>query len=283
MDNVDWIRRCPRLVELNWNLIRRRSPVRSLIVELKRSTWPSLSCLRLEYSIHTDNEFSDLITALPRLESLVILRSTFGPLSLASLKAHPEFQELRTFSVVDCDGFTGAMAQAVLEQCPSLELFAVPFITALDIAREDSRSWACSETLRSLSIFIHCGPHDIVESRQKVFDQLNRLSRLQSLDLGEGPVFRLPNQIRDASYRANTLSLSLASVDGGLANLAGLTWLRYFRFQHTSQLPLGKNEVYWILDHWKNLDEVDGQFTNTGILQSSLRDIFHQHGIVFRG
>ncbi|KAF9155416.1 hypothetical protein BG015_009973 [Linnemannia schmuckeri] len=280
-DHVDWIRRCPRLVHLAWNLVGRWSPVERLIVELKNTTWPSLSSLRLEQSMHTDKNFSDLVASLSHLRILELAQSTFGPLSFAALMAHPQIQNLHTFSVLGCDGFTGAMAQAVLEQCPTLDTFAAPFISVHDVAHEESQPWACVHTLRNLAIYITCGPRSTIESRQKMFDQLGLLSRLIRLDLGAHRLSQLPVQTRTRFItHESTLSLKLSSDNGGLTNFARLTQLRHFSFQQTPQ-SLGMKEVQWVLDHWTNLGKIVGQFTNIDIPFSRLFDLFQRNGIAY--
>ncbi|KAF9549843.1 hypothetical protein EC957_002413 [Mortierella hygrophila] len=280
-DHVEWIRRCPRLVHLAWNLVGRWSPVKRLVTELKKNTWPSLSSLRLEQSMHTDKDFSDLVISLPHLRILELSQSTFGTLSFAALVAHPQIQNLHTFSVLSCNEFTGAMAQAVLEQCPTLDTFAAPYISVHDVAHEDSEPWACVHTLRHLTIYITCGSQSIIESCQKMFHQLGLLSRLSHLDLGAHRLSKLPIQIKTQFIaRESTLSLRLSSDNGGLANFAGLTQLRYFSFQQTPQ-SLGMTEVQWVLDHWTNLDRIVGQFTNTDIPYSRLFDLFQQNGIAY--
>lgn len=280
-DHVDWIRRCPRLVHLAWNLVGRWSPVERLVAELKNTTWPSLSSLRLEQCMHTDKDFSDLVTSLPHLRILELAQSTFGPLSFAALVAHPQLRNLHTFSVLSCNGFTGAMAQAVLEQCSTLDTFAAPYISVHDVAHEDSQPWACVHTIRYLAIYITCGPQSTIESRQKLFDQLGLLSHLTHLDLGAHRLGQLPFQIRTQFItHESTLSLKLSSDNGGLANFAGLTQLRHFSFQQTPQ-SLGMTEVQWMLDHWTNLSKIVGQFTNTDIPFSRLFDLFQQNGIAY--
>ncbi|KAG9071738.1 hypothetical protein KI688_005953 [Linnemannia hyalina] len=280
-DHVEWIRRCPRLVHLAWNFFGCWSPVKRLVTELKKTTWPSLSSLRLEQSMHTDKDFSDLVISLPHLRILELSQSTFGPLSLAALVAHPQIQNLHTFSVLGCDGFTGAMAQTVLEQCTTLDTFAAPYISVHDVAHEDSQTWACVHTLRHLTIYITCGSQSTIESRQKMFRQLGLLSRLSHLDLGASRLSKLPIQIKTQFIiRESALSLKLSSDNGGLANFAGLTQLRHFSFQQTPQ-SLGMTEVQWVLDHWTNLDRIVGQFTNTDIPYSRLFDLFQQNGIAY--
>lgn len=280
-DHVDWIRRCPRLVHLAWNLIGRWSTIERLVVELKNTTWPSLSSLHLEHSIHTDKDFSDLVASLPHLRILELVQSVFGPLSFAALKAHPQMQNLHTFSVLSCSGFTGDMAQAVLEQCPTLDTFAAPYISAHNVAHEDSQPWACVHSLRSLSIYVTCGPRSTIESRQKMFDQLGLLSNIIHLDLGAYHLGQLPFQVRTQFItHESTLSLQLSSHNGGIANFVGLTRLRHFSFQLTPQ-SLGMKEVQWILDHWTHLGKIVGQFTNTDIPFSRLFDLFQQNGIAY--
>lgn len=278
---MDWIRRCPRLVYLAWNLVGRWSPVERLVAELKNTTWPNLSSLRLEQSMHTDKDFSDLVTSLPHLRSLELAQSTFGPLSFAALVTHPQIRNLHTFSVLSCNGFTGAMAQAVLEQCSTLNTFAAPYISVHDVAHEDSRPWACVHSIRYLAIYITCGSPSTIESRQKLFDQLGLLSHLIHLDLGAHRLSQLPVQIRTQFItHESTLSLKLSSDNGGLANFAGLTQLRHFSFQQTPQ-SLGMTEVQWVLEHWTNLGKIVGQFTNTDIPFSRLFDLFQQNGIAY--
>ncbi|KAG0380132.1 hypothetical protein BGX24_010059 [Mortierella sp. AD032] len=68
--HMEWIRRCPRLVHLDWNLIGLWSPVERLVIELNNKTWPNLSSFRLERSIHSDKESSSLIASLPHLKFL---------------------------------------------------------------------------------------------------------------------------------------------------------------------------------------------------------------------
>ncbi|KAG0306132.1 hypothetical protein BGZ97_000858 [Linnemannia gamsii] len=280
-DHVDWIRRCPRLVYLAWNLVGRRSPVKRLAAELKNATWPVLSSLRLEQSMHTDRDLSDLVSRLPYLRILQFSQSTFGPLSFAALKAHPQMRSLHTLSVLSCPGFTGSMAQAVLEQCPVLDTFAAPYISVHDVAQEGSQPWACVHSLRFLTVYVTCGPQSTIKSRQKMFDQLGLLSNIIHLDLGAHRLFQLPLQVRSqlTTYES-TLSLKLSSDNGGLANFVGLTQLRHFSFKQTPQ-SLGMKEVHWVLDHWTHLSKIVGQFTNTGIPFSRLLDLFLQNGISF--
>ncbi|KAG0297558.1 hypothetical protein BGZ96_005866 [Linnemannia gamsii] len=280
-DHVDWIRRCPRLVHLAWDLIGCWSTIERLVVELKNTTWPGLSSLRIEHSKHTDKNFSDLVTSLPHLRILELVQSTFGPLSFAALKAHPQMRNLHTFSVLNCQGFTGDMAQAVLEQCPTLDTFAAPYISVHNVAHEDSQPWVCAPSLRFFSIYVTCGPRSTIESCQKMFDQLGLLSNIIHLDLGAHRLVYLPIKIRTQFItHESALSLSLSSHNGGLANFVGLTRLRHFSFQLTPQ-SLGMKEVQWMLDHWAHLGTIVGQFTNTDIPFSRLFDLFQQNGIAY--
>ncbi|KAF9140859.1 hypothetical protein BG015_001496, partial [Linnemannia schmuckeri] len=137
--------------------------------------------------------------------------------------------------------------------------------------------------LECFTVFIAKQPGDKPEWEARVFEQISKLRRLQSLFLERAPYWSGESVRPNAVMNMETLDLRLACSrsrnssspsnnggvgtggsgseggDGDLSCWSSLVQLRELSFDDDRQM-LGMNEVLWMVEHWRNLAWVWGRF-----------------------
>ncbi|KAG0202846.1 hypothetical protein BGX28_004762 [Mortierella sp. GBA30] len=235
------------------------------------SRCPELSSLCMQgcVGIRLSTEFITSLAALcPRLERVNFTnQSTADGFYAVLFRAIPGLTEIKATGSI----LTDNEVQALVQHCAStVESLDIGFCTSLDsrsvlailtgcplLVHLDARgvdfnprdmeatdSWVCTQ-LRSLYMEIllpkraHYAPGEPELIRNRLYQQLARLTRLQSLQLGAGS--------RDRGV--NILEMSLLT---GLSSLSTLTDLQRLEIKRLNHAVRGA-EVAWMLDHWPRL------------------------------
>ncbi|KAG0002308.1 hypothetical protein BGZ79_003220 [Entomortierella chlamydospora] len=263
-EQLELIKRCPRLEELRWKLGEWYSSaeLQGAFTRLAiGKAWPRLKrlglsdgCIRVK-----DEVLADILDALPRVTMLEVGFTRFGVLGFQVLRRH--FGIISILDVTECPAFSRAMFKEVLYSCPCLEEFSGGGILVRDIA--ESGPWVCLR-LQRLHIQFAADPMD-TNLNEKVFEKLSRLVRLEELSIGI-------DHLRGTKY----LDFRVAN---GLGALSSLTRLRSFRIQGLTR-KFGECDLIWMLTHWWNLNRFEGLPIQ---IESGVRDkmvkLLKSHGL----
>ncbi|KAI8348147.1 hypothetical protein B0O80DRAFT_532588 [Mortierella sp. GBAus27b] len=283
---LSWIQRCPNLTTLTLHWIQDESFVARFVRLV--GTWPKLNRLSLKAHSFNDGNLSTLLQGLESRRtqnagegqnvaeqklSLCLHKSEPQAPSVVSIeRIRPLFSCLRGLCVRSHHGFTSEILQAVLSNCPSLELLSGYCIKAGHIIQ--GQPWVC-RGLRELSMCIIFSSDTIAEDQLQVFEQLATLTKLKTLHLDgvSGP------GVQRLRFR-ETVDLRL---EAGLGQLSTLQSLRKISFGYTDQ-RMGEQEIRWMMDHWR-LEVICGQL-NTLMQQEErvmLESQLRRHEIVIKG
>lgn len=163
-------------------------------------------------------------------------------------------------------GFTSATAQEIMCQCPMLETFVAPSITAKDII--EGHPWVCLN-LRVLSLKFCFHPQTVRRMQPLVFERLSKLTRLEELTLGGS----LSEDAGQKLYDVCNLTL-----ENGLDRLSTLRSLRVLDII-TSRQGMCEKEIEWVMEHWVSLTDIYGVLNVNTELKRRLWD----QGIAFHG
>ncbi|KAF9357499.1 hypothetical protein BGX26_003630 [Mortierella sp. AD094] len=269
LDQLVLVKACPHLTALRWNA--KEDEPSSLVFkqELDKGAWPKLTSLHLSGGAFQDNIIATIIKSAPGLKELHNSSGNFGPEAHASI-IQSQGNILEWLNVKGCTSFTGAMAQEILSRCPLLKRFEASNIHLKDIA-QSTLSWICLE-LEQLHIHVVKRPEDPTEWERDVYGRLSRLTRLKHFDMSVGS----RGFLTDGSPASElSLDLSLAS---GLGSLASLREMETFHFEGTIQ-EMGRDEIQWMMDHWKKLTKVGGWFSKDRGQHQELATLLDERGI----
>ncbi|KAF9089947.1 hypothetical protein BGX23_006344 [Mortierella sp. AD031] len=205
-----------------------------------------------------DDEVASMIRQLPAFRHFELECNEFKRL----------FNTVRTLRMQLCRQFTSRMALDVLLHCVHLEDFETYQISLSDL-QSTLQPWAC-QGLKRLKVFFASDP-DEPGNNTLLFEQLSRLRRLESLDVGLNTAYGLNGQ--DIDERASQWRL-----DSGISQLSTLTRLERFNFANTKQ-ELREEDVEWMLEHWPLLESIGDDFSSDEETQDRLRALAKQRGI----
>ncbi|KAF9374295.1 hypothetical protein BGX21_004168 [Mortierella sp. AD011] len=274
------ISHCPVLQSLVWSLPWKMSfPDTKFYEYFDASTWPRLQSIVVKDHngwVKDELHSSLLKSSKPGIKVLDLRVLSIRPQTFDSMRRH--FHTLTTINMYDArepeaseiDG-APAWIQEVLEHCPALVRITAKTVTAQHII--NGNPWVCLG-LEEFNVMINMefprddglpgeGPRqgrqrkdrfseDEKEQCFAVFECLSRLRRLKILNMkldywslsGTTSLFSLPLQL--------DLGLSV------LASLSRIEKLGYHGFQDMRLV-----DIDWILKHWPNLREVDGDRLST--------------------
>ncbi|KAF9173986.1 hypothetical protein BGX21_010232 [Mortierella sp. AD011] len=270
LDQLTLVKACPHLTTLGWNAVADEASSLTFKQEFENASWPELASVSISRSAFDDEIIASIIKAAPSLKKLDNPSGVFGPKAHASI-IQSQCNKLEWLSVKKCSSFTGAMAQEILSRCPLLKHFEAPSIHLKDIA-QSGLPWVCLE-LENLTIQFEKQPEDPIEWERGVFGQLSRLTRLKHFDMGFG--YRGFHHNGSRVVPKQSINLSLAS---GLGSLASLKEIRTFHFEGTVQ-EMGKEEIQWMLDHWKKLTKSRGRFSQVKSQHKELAVLLNERRI----
>ncbi|KAF9186974.1 hypothetical protein BGZ50_002191 [Haplosporangium sp. Z 11] len=180
LDQLAFIKCCPELTSLTWDLCGLTLPLPEFKDALKEETWPELDSLRLLKTPVENNELQSVLDSVPPLKVLELWSCSFTRDAFNSLERR-HFKTLVTLRLGNLVGLSGDKALAVLSGCPLLEDFVGGHVLAKDIVKW-YRPWVC-EQLKSLSIYFVIYSSEPPEWEHAVLAQLAALKHLQFLNL----------------------------------------------------------------------------------------------------
>ncbi|KAG0069677.1 hypothetical protein BGZ89_002346 [Linnemannia elongata] len=305
---LEQVKKSEGLRYLKWDVTDIPFPYRMVMDAFKEGCWPELCEVDIAGPTSSDQDLAKVLRMLPsqRLKRFGRMRDELGPLTYGRLRGLycGHLQELK---IGRCTGITSSMTQELLTECVHLAYFDAPHIFVRDIATAP-KSWGCSR-LEILVTFIVKQKDDEGEWEGKVFKQISKLGRLQTLDLQRFPHpsdktirsseisylqtldFRLspssnPEDIYgygnndNTSSNSNSNSSSSSSSGGHLSCWSSLVQLRDLIFDDDRQ-TLGMEEALWMTEHWRDLRCIYGDFKGVkGDNVNKLEQLFSKKGVL---
>jgi hypothetical protein len=279
---LEQVKKSPGLRHLRWVMSDIPFPVQRFQEMLEEEgCWPALCELEIGYSTCSDQKLATILKSLPSrplTDFEWASGSTMGPLTYSCLR-ETYFEHLRVLKVADCKGVTSTMAQGLLTECVHLISFYGQYIYVRDIATAP-KPWGCSN-LEDLAIYIAKEPEDEAGWEGRVFEQFGKLRRLLDMNLkldllnsgsGDGDEGEDQHGIEHLS-RKETLDLRLCC-----SFMSGSVQLQSLIFNGNRQ-KLGLEEALWMVEHWKDLEYVGGDFK--GLEGDKVEQLFDEKGISY--
>ncbi|KAF9124360.1 hypothetical protein BGW39_008249 [Mortierella sp. 14UC] len=272
---LELIRKSPKLKSLTW-----KRGTQLLIQAWLSSTLPppeSLTTLDVAHSHIGDDDMAQILTMVPRLTSLNVRSTPFGPQSCAQLLER-HTSNITKLDVTDCPQVSSEMVMTLLSSMPSLLRFSANKIRAEDIARpllhtpsgdpSSPPSWACLDLveLKISIVGLHSCENPVpAEARCLVLEQLSKLEKLEVLSLGE--------DVSTLGAEVECMDLTLAHDLDKLSSLKGLKTLDI----RNLRAKMGKDEIDWMAHTWSRLEVIRGKL-NGNLKTSDARALARQLG-----
>ncbi|KAF9094938.1 hypothetical protein BGX27_001354 [Mortierella sp. AM989] len=270
---MEWISRCPNLISLYWESPHLISG--SKFCQILEKSCPYLTALHLLLPL-IDKEIEQILETIPRVEKLSLTRAQFGRLAFKALRRH--FPTLRDINLQLSPEAGSAMIQEILSSCPKLESISGETLSYSDIMKGP---WVC-QNLQMFDVGIRIAePNEEGYSRPQdwplvahraVYERLSQLTKLQYLSICNND---------DVTEEGLILSL-----DAGLRRLETLKDLRFFSCKlllyQTCQRGEAIEVVEWMVQHWKNLESLEGALDMEGVeIAERIVGTVKGHGIQF--
>ncbi|KAF9338465.1 hypothetical protein BGZ91_008781 [Linnemannia elongata] len=234
--------RCPELETLS---MQGRYGIRltSKFITTLAKAVPSLRHVNFTNQSTTDDFFTTLFTILPCLKEL---RATNSSLTNTDIQVLLQ-NSASSLEVLDI-GFSTSLESrsvlAVLTQCPRLKYLDARGVDFNPRDMEAQDVWVCCQlVVLRLEILLpkraHYAAGEPAQIRERIYQQLGRLDKLKSLQLGAGSKDR----------GVNILEMSLLT---GLSTLSTLNRLERLDIKGLNHAVRG-SEVVWMLTHWPGL------------------------------
>ncbi|KAG0268666.1 hypothetical protein BGZ95_002384 [Linnemannia exigua] len=270
---LELIRKSPKLKSLAW-----KRSTKFLFEAWLSSTLPPpafLSTLDVAHSHIGDEDMARILAMAPRLTSLNVRSTPFGPQSYAQLLEN-HAPKIVMLDVADCPQVSSEMVMTLLSSLPALLRFSASRVLAEDIARlvlhtmsrglTPSQSWVCRD-LMELEISIvglhSCENPTPAQARCLILERLSELKRLEVLCLGE--------DVSTLGPEEEWLDLTLAH---DLDKLSSLTMLKTLNIRNL-KAKMGKDEIDWMARTWGKLEVVRGKL-NGDLKASDARALARQ-------
>ncbi|KAI1314552.1 hypothetical protein EDD11_001981 [Mortierella claussenii] len=255
LEQLDWIRRCPSLKGLRWSIARKmgKMALGEFSVLVNAHTWPDLQDLDIANASATEQQWSTIIRGMKQVRKWIVPQTSWKPLVLAAFRPH--FAGLQKLDIsLHGMKFTLYLPE-LLGACPQLEYLCAHRVSACDIV--NGPPWACNASLKHLELHFdipqYMTTEEIRNVEQEVFGRLSRLKNLRVLDVGSKDVWYIVTERGILDFR-----LDFRLERGGLTQLKTLTKLRQLGVGYLGSQRMGEQEVRWMLEHWKDLEIVDG-------------------------
>ncbi|KAG0381142.1 hypothetical protein BGX24_009089 [Mortierella sp. AD032] len=267
---------CPRLRRLGWNdRGTGTSLVHSLLnyltlPELRAKTWPDLESIEMPSVFRVENILR-VIESWPigKLHNTgVLLRSVPGHYAERLLELHSN--SLREVDLSQLEEASQKWMHRFLELCPSLERVKCQTIDIQPLVDEDRPPWVC-DRLQEWEMYVDMDPRSFFPPRnldhpleqqeewcRKVLERLGRLRQLRVLDMRMKSAWRR----NGVCFGARTESQLHLSLRMGLGELGRLYKLKEVYFQGQQKL-MRRNDVRWMVEHWINLEKIQGNTFST--------------------
>ncbi|KAK3844296.1 MAG: hypothetical protein J3R72DRAFT_488714 [Linnemannia gamsii] len=256
---------CHNLTKLHWG---GTIPIQQVALAAKHPIWPSLEDLRLGATIGSDQDLAAVIFHhLPPLKHLNLASGAFGPVCFGILRER-HFGTLTSLTAPEFGVLSSGMALDLLQHCSHLEVLQTNHICMRDV-RSNPQPWAC-RGLKHLQVTFDSDPYS-PEADTILFEQLSRLTSLEEINISRYSLspFRGPIVEPSPQWR----------LDSGLALLFTLTRLEAFWLNDADQ-DLREEDVEWMLNHWKALRKMSGDFSKETRVQRQLTALVRGRGIV---
>ncbi|KAG0214344.1 hypothetical protein BGX28_002161 [Mortierella sp. GBA30] len=284
---LQWISRCPNLKSLHWKG-RYWAPVADFC-RIIPTACPNLTELSLDFEMG-EEDVASILTALPKVEKLLLFFIGFHELSMIALRRH--FSWLTCIDLQCSFELTSAMIHEVLCSCPALESLRADFLHYGDIVAQP-KPWVCMG-LKLFDVSITVGPPQQEQEEQYQLQQQHNGQPLPQQADGDGEVAEeLLSHAHTDIYarlaqltRLEHLSLGLRddetipsgyvlklTPEAGFGSLATLKRLEHFKcktmFDNLTTQEIIKT-VKWMLEHWPNVGtlEVEDPFKPTEYLKA---------------
>ncbi|KAF9931334.1 hypothetical protein BGZ67_005379 [Mortierella alpina] len=204
---------------------------------------PRLERVNFANQSTADGFYAALFRAIPGLREIKATGSILTDIEIQTLVQHCS-SALESLDIGYCTSLESRSILSILTGCPGLVHLDARGVDFNPRDMDAADTWVCTK-LKSLYLEIllpkraHYVPGEPEAIRNKLYQQLARLTRLQSLHLGAGS--------RDRGI--NILEMSLLT---GLSSLASLTQLRRLDIKRLNHAVRGA-EVVWMLEHWPRL------------------------------
>ncbi|KAK3810174.1 MAG: hypothetical protein J3Q66DRAFT_443717 [Benniella sp.] len=248
--SLELISRCPGLTTCHWDAGPSYKPLAPALVQrITSKTWPNLHSFHAQLPLVSEDDLVSILSGMQQIARLdVRCSSAIKPRTMDLLQQH--FSTLTVLTLrLNNESTSSPLAQEILSSCHLLEHLSVSRIDATVVA--EGKLWVCSK-LKVLVLHFEFDPLTISDIQPRVFEQIARLYRLDSLTLWGSTT----GYGRRWECFQKTVDLRL---ENGLGKLSTLRSLRDFRFTYSRQ-RMGEKEIEWILEHWKSLEEIYGKF-----------------------
>ncbi|KAF9435788.1 hypothetical protein BGZ76_005520 [Entomortierella beljakovae] len=247
-DQLEWVTRCPKLISLFWEASS--MPVESFCKSVP-SSCPNLTALHLFFPL-SDQEIEQILEAIPRVEKLTLSKTFFGRLSFGALRKH--FPTLRDINLQFSPGATSSMIQEIMSSCPNLCSISGEVLDYGDIVKGQ---WEC-KNLHVFDVGITIlGSDELgllewpLSANRAIYERLSELICLEYLSISN-------SEFLDAG----SCSSLLLSLDAGLRLLESLKRITFFSCKFLLLQACQRGEanavVEWMIEHWKNLECIEG-------------------------
>ncbi|KAF9978057.1 hypothetical protein BGZ65_007140 [Modicella reniformis] len=238
---LEFKKRCPSLTTFSLSSSEHRLEnyfIPGFIQSLSAGTWPNFKL--------SGDDLSSIIGSMKQIHILNVPRSwnMISPHHMELLRSH--LSNITELNLGKLGTTNSAIGQEILCSCPLLKRLIVSFIDATDVA--EIEPWVCVR-LQQLDAGFRLDPLTILHVQPLVFLQLSRLTRIEELVYMEFLTFSVHLWL----FKNHSIS----DLSTGLHKLATLRRLTTFNFCETMQ-RMRIEEVEWMLQHWKHLDEFLG-------------------------
>ncbi|KAF9923742.1 hypothetical protein FBU30_006202 [Linnemannia zychae] len=279
--HLEWLKRCPNLTSLRWDLAESPIPVIQFAEALEHSTttttiWQHLKELSLIGITETDEDLAIIIRQLPPLTRFEIEAKQFGPQCFAWLRICI-FQNIQTLHLWECTRVSGQMVLDILQNCVHLKDLEASYVGLSDLLA-NPHPWVCRE-LKRLRLYFDNDMEPVGEVDNfspTVFQALSRLVHLEDIDVDEDPMWEY-----SVATMAPVKKLGPPiqwRLDSGLSQLSTLQQLRTLRCEKTFQ-SARLEDVQWMLQNWPRLRELTGPLTHDLDARKILIDLLEKRQI----
>ncbi|KAF9107835.1 hypothetical protein BGX29_004674 [Mortierella sp. GBA35] len=229
---------------------------------------PRLQRVNFTNQSTTDDFFSTLFRVLPRLRELRATGSSLTDADIQVMIGHCA-STLEVLDIGFCTSLESRSVLSVLTQCAGLEHLDARGVDFNPREMEAQDIWVCR---RLVSLYLeillpkraHYAIGEPERIRDRLYQELARLDKLKSLQLGAGSKNR----------GVNILEMSLLT---GLSTLTTLTRLERLEIKRLNHAVRG-SEIAWMLSHWPRLKTM-GILLDTNADLELIRTVhrYHKH------
>ncbi|KAF9313809.1 hypothetical protein BG003_004831 [Podila horticola] len=266
---LGWIRRCPQLASLCWNVGAVDIFSVDSFCEILSTFCQHIEKLDLGERVLGDDDLAQVLGSCSKITDFAICGSLFGPSAFESLIRH--FPHLTLLDLKRCNGVTSSMSLRILTSCHLLtEFCAGGSLAAQDILgvgtqddqgqeKLEPQDWVCL-SLKRLSISISGLRNRPPQWQSLILGQIARLHDLRDLSIGpkRGDFSEEDHVAAMELDEDDGIQLRLESGESGLAILSGLKCLEVIGFLGLRE-NMDEDDVHWMLDAWPNLVGIVGK------------------------